>query len=378
MNCFEVEVEGVLLRDQRVGVGRIADHQHLDVAPGVVVQRLALRSEDRAVGLEQVLALHAGAARARADQQGVVDVLEGDVEVVGGDDAGQGREGAVVELHHHALQRGQRRGDLEQVQDHRLIGAEHVAGGDAEQQGVTDLAGGAGDGNTDGSFHRVDLAVVQKIGVVRETGPPAAVRRKTVAAEPRHDFRAGHPRARRGGTSVCRSGLSNRSVNAPKPAAGRLRKGLADLLRHVADETPFADQQHRHAGTAQQAGGALALRAFLDVVLAVAHAPTVEVGAQLAAVAAPRRRQQHHRIVADHGAHGGLVDRRAPRARRRRRDGGDDQQHEREATHALRSVRRRTRRSASARPPAAPSGRYRRCAARSDRRRPNPARRPRP
>ena len=44
---------------------------------------------------------------------------------------------------------------FEQLQDDRLVLAEHFAGGDAEQQGVADLAGGAGDGNANGLFaHR--------------------------------------------------------------------------------------------------------------------------------------------------------------------------------------------------------------------------------
>jgi hypothetical protein len=38
------------------------------------------------------------------------------------------------------------------VQDHRLIGAEQRAAGDAEDQRIGDLAGGAGDGDTDGGF----------------------------------------------------------------------------------------------------------------------------------------------------------------------------------------------------------------------------------
>ena len=65
------------------------------------------------------------------------------------------REGAVVELHHHALQGAEGGGDLEQLQDDRLIGSEQGAAGDAEQQAVADLAGGAGDGDTNrGSGHR--------------------------------------------------------------------------------------------------------------------------------------------------------------------------------------------------------------------------------
>ncbi len=43
--------------------------------------------------------------------------------------------------------------DLQHLQDHRLVGAEHLAGRDPEQQAVADLAGGAGDGDSNGGFH---------------------------------------------------------------------------------------------------------------------------------------------------------------------------------------------------------------------------------
>ena len=66
---------------------------------------------------------------------------------------GQQRERAVVQLHHHALQRLERWGDLEQPQLDRLVGAQHRAAGDPEQQAVADLAGGAGDGDLDGCAH---------------------------------------------------------------------------------------------------------------------------------------------------------------------------------------------------------------------------------
>ena len=143
--------------DVGVGVGRVADHQHLDVAAGDLVQRGTLGGEDLGVFQQQVLALHARAARTRADQQGHVGVLERHFRIVGADHAGQQRERAVFQLHHHALQRGLGLVDrqLQQLQDDRLILAEHFAGGDAEQEGITDLAGGAGDCNTDGGLHGV-------------------------------------------------------------------------------------------------------------------------------------------------------------------------------------------------------------------------------
>ena len=65
----------------------------------------------------------------------------------------QQREGAVVELHRRALGGFDRRRDLQQAQLDRRVGAEHLPAGDAEQQRVADLAGGAGNGDLDGGAH---------------------------------------------------------------------------------------------------------------------------------------------------------------------------------------------------------------------------------
>ncbi|MNT08684.1 hypothetical protein D3C72_1434330 [compost metagenome] len=150
-----VQVRRRLHRDVGVGVGRVADHQHLHVTLGDLVQCSALGGEDLRVFQQQILALHARAARTRADQQGDVGVLEGHFGVIGTDHAGQQRERAVFQFHHHALQGGLGLVDrqLQQLQDDRLVLAQHFAGGDAEQQGVADLAGGAGHGNTNRCFH---------------------------------------------------------------------------------------------------------------------------------------------------------------------------------------------------------------------------------
>ena len=153
--AFRIEFRRILLCNQRVRIRGIADHEHFHFALRVRVQRLALRREDRAVGFEQVLALHACAARTRADEQRVVDVLERDVRVIGRDDTRERRKRAIVEFHRQRHATRQRGRDFKQLQDHRLILAEHVAGGDAEQQGIADLAGCAGDGNADGGFHRM-------------------------------------------------------------------------------------------------------------------------------------------------------------------------------------------------------------------------------
>src|SRR4029079_13133311 len=95
----------VAQRDQRVGVGRVAGDPDADVVRGDLVERLALRGEDRAVGLEQVAALHAGTARPGTDKQGEVHAVEDLVGVRADLDTGKQRERAVVELHHHTLER---------------------------------------------------------------------------------------------------------------------------------------------------------------------------------------------------------------------------------------------------------------------------------
>ena len=93
----------------------------------------------------------------------------------GGHHALEEREGAVLELHDDAAERGQGRLDLDQVEDDRLVGAEHRARGDAEEQGVADLAGGAGHGHAKGGLHE-DSTVA---------GEGRSARRKSGAGRPR-------------------------------------------------------------------------------------------------------------------------------------------------------------------------------------------------
>ena len=155
--ALRIEARCVLHRDQRVGVGRVADDQHAHVAVGHGVERLALRREDLRVGEQQVLALHARTARPRADQQRGMAVLERDLRVVGRHDLVERRERAVVQLHDDALQRSEGRRDLEQVQVDRLVRTEHLARGHSEGKRVADLARGAGDGDVDGGLHEASL-----------------------------------------------------------------------------------------------------------------------------------------------------------------------------------------------------------------------------
>ena len=71
-----------------------------------------------------------------------------------GFDAGQQWESAIFQLHDHAFEGVLRFfvRNFQQLQDDRLVLAEHFARCNAEQEGVTDLTSCAGDGDTDGFF----------------------------------------------------------------------------------------------------------------------------------------------------------------------------------------------------------------------------------
>ena len=138
--------------DQRVGVGRVADDEDAYVVGGAGVDRLALRLEDAAVRLEQVAALHARRTRPGADEQRDVRprrrrrVASSVMSMPAS--SGNAQSSSSIAVPSAALQR---RRDLEQPEPDGHVRAEQLTGGDAEQQGVADLAGRAGDGDVDGS-----------------------------------------------------------------------------------------------------------------------------------------------------------------------------------------------------------------------------------
>src|SRR5690606_34194251 len=97
--------------------------------------------------------------------QRVVDAVEDLLRVVADLDVGEGREGAVVELHDDALQCLQGRGDLQQTELDGGVGTEEGSAGDAEEEAVADLACGAGDGDLDGSgAHEYSYPFVRVLG----------------------------------------------------------------------------------------------------------------------------------------------------------------------------------------------------------------------
>jgi len=88
-------------------------------------------------------------------QKGHVDIAKRNFRVRCGRHARQQRKRTVVQLHHHALERGLRFlvRYFQHLQDDRLILPEHFSACDAKQQAVADLTGSAGDCNSEGLFH---------------------------------------------------------------------------------------------------------------------------------------------------------------------------------------------------------------------------------
>ena len=136
--------------------------------PGIAVTRpdgleplvdhfLALSRENLRIGSQQVSAFHAWSTGTGAHQQSVIGVFERGHGVSMGLHASEQRERAVVELHDHALEGLHARLDLEQAEDDRLVGAEEGSRGDAEEERITDLAGGAGDCDTKRLVHKIKL-----------------------------------------------------------------------------------------------------------------------------------------------------------------------------------------------------------------------------
>jgi len=141
------KVRSVVLADEGVGVGGVADNDGLAVTGGVVVDGLADIDEDSAVVLKEVSTLHTRATRLGTDEEVVVDILEGGGEVAGDDDIVEKREGAIVKLSLDALEDLLLEGEIEKVEDHTLVLAKELTRGDSVDNGVGDLAGSTGDEN---------------------------------------------------------------------------------------------------------------------------------------------------------------------------------------------------------------------------------------
>ena len=117
----------VLHHDEAVGVGRITHHNNLDVLAGHLVEDLALFGKDGRILANQILALHAILAREGTNEQDHVDIGESLSGIDGGNNALEQWIAAILQLHNNAVERLLRLRDLEHVEDHGLVGAEHLA-----------------------------------------------------------------------------------------------------------------------------------------------------------------------------------------------------------------------------------------------------------
>lgn len=148
--------------DPAIGVAGVADDEDADVAGGIFFDGLALADEDFAVDAEEVLAVHTGFSWEAADEEGPVDIFKALIEVGCVDDVLDEGKGAVFDFHADAFEDFASGGDFDEVEGDRLVWAKHFACSEAEDQGVSDVASGAGDSDFDRFFH-VEMIKVIKV-----------------------------------------------------------------------------------------------------------------------------------------------------------------------------------------------------------------------
>ena len=120
------EIRSVVLADESVGVGGVADDDGLSVTSAVIVDGLANIDEDGTVVLEEVSTLHARATRLGTDEEVVVDILEGSGEVASDDNLVEEREGAIVQLSLDTAENLLLEGQIEEVQNDALVLAKEL------------------------------------------------------------------------------------------------------------------------------------------------------------------------------------------------------------------------------------------------------------
>ncbi len=156
---------GVVEGDEAVRVAGVTDDEHLAIRRGVFCNGFALTHEDLTVDAEQILALHAGLTGHGPHEHAPVGVFESDSRVIRGHNFFHEGEGAVIQLHHHAMQLIQTGSDFEQLKNDGLILAQHVSGSNAEKQGISDIAGSTGHSDSYGSLHTRGIMLFLRGGV---------------------------------------------------------------------------------------------------------------------------------------------------------------------------------------------------------------------
>ena len=129
--------------------------QHADILRRSSLDRTPGRSKDATVDRQQIGSLHALLAGHTADTQHPVGATESILQVITVRffDTGQSGKGTILQFHLDTVEGRQHGRNLDQLQDHRLVGPEHLATGNSKDQGIADISGGTGHGHSNRIGH---------------------------------------------------------------------------------------------------------------------------------------------------------------------------------------------------------------------------------
>ena len=120
---------------------------NLDTLLGKLVQSFSLYFEDFHICSQKIFSLHTLLARHSSYKESSINVLERHVGVVSGHDVLDKRHGTVVDLHDDTVEDTHHGGDVEQVEDERLIFTKHISRGHLVDQRIGDLSSSSSDDN---------------------------------------------------------------------------------------------------------------------------------------------------------------------------------------------------------------------------------------
>ena len=121
------DVGGAGLRDQAVGVGRVAHDEYAHIFGSVVVDCFTLGPENLAVCCEEIGAFLPFTAGLGTNQENRLSILECFLGLIGDRDTGDQRECSVKELHRDPLSSGNSLRNIEQPEVNRGVLTKDVA-----------------------------------------------------------------------------------------------------------------------------------------------------------------------------------------------------------------------------------------------------------
>lgn len=135
--------------NQSVGVAWVSYNQNLYCLFGNFVESLALSLENSSIGLKQVFSLHSWASWSGSDKESDIDVLESVEWVSASDDRVDIGVSSIVELHDETVEWSLGSWQLQQLQDHFLVGSEHSSLSDEVAKERSNLASSSSHSNAD-------------------------------------------------------------------------------------------------------------------------------------------------------------------------------------------------------------------------------------